>query len=150
MAKATSKKTNKKEQIDSIEKKKTAAKKTAAKKLAKKVPETKSAAELFEEAIEMPEPSINPGPKNEELIKAAKPLVNPVTGEIDFRVKIEDLVKKAPKEGEQKAPGELSFQAKKWEIYLEYTKWTPEAFLETYPQHKFKEFIEEIIRFKCA
>lgn len=41
----------------------------------------------------------------------------------------------------------LSNLAFKWNEYIKYYKTTPEKFLEKYPNHKFKSFIEEIITY---
>jgi len=141
MAKTTKTKKSQQESVDKKQKVVKKNKEVKEKKIAK-AKTTKEAEELF-----VPEPVSNPGPVNMELAAAVQPLVNPVTGQLDARVKIEDLISKAPKEA-QRNPKELSYTAKKWDAYLQYTKWEPEAFLEKYPGHKFKEFIQEIINFK--
>lgn len=46
-------------------------------------------------------------------------------------------------------PKELSKQAENWRLWLERYKLTPEQFLEKYPNHKFKHFMEEIIAFQA-
>lgn len=79
--------------------------------------------------------------------KQEMPVVNSMTGEIDPRFSIADLSKNASREKTTSKPGELSYQAKKWADYLNYLKWTPEDFLVKYPNHKFKEFIQEVIDF---
>lgn len=85
--------------------------------------------------------------------------INSNTGEIDMRMPIEavqreinankseDLLVNASKETIVTKPEALTYQAKKWLDYLNYLKWTPEDFLVKYPNHKFKEFIQEIIDF---
>ena len=42
----------------------------------------------------------------------------------------------------------MSEQATKWEKYIAMYNFTPESFLERYPNHVNKRFIEEIITFK--
>ncbi len=144
MAKTTKTKKSQQESVDKKQKVVKKNKEIKEKKIAKvkTIKETKA-----EETLFVPEPVSNPGPVNMDLAAAVQPLVNPLTGQLDARVKIEDLISKAPKEV-QKNPNELSYTAKKWEAYLQYTKWEPEAFLAKYPGHKFKEFIQEIINFR--
>ena len=43
---------------------------------------------------------------------------------------------------------ELSPMAKKWKAYIEYNKLNLHTFLDKYPRHKFRNFIEEIIEFE--
>lgn len=43
----------------------------------------------------------------------------------------------------------LSKQAQGWADWLRYQKISPEKFLERFPNHKFKSFIEEIIAFEA-
>lgn len=43
---------------------------------------------------------------------------------------------------------ELSAQAMKWKVYLEYQKIEPKVWLEKYPNNKFKHLIEEIVRYE--
>jgi hypothetical protein len=41
----------------------------------------------------------------------------------------------------------LSLQAEKWRDYLNMQRLTPERFLEKYPVHPSRKFVEEILRF---
>lgn len=45
-------------------------------------------------------------------------------------------------------PSIMSEQAVKWERYIAMYRMTPESFLEKYPNHVNRKFIEEIISFK--
>lgn len=42
----------------------------------------------------------------------------------------------------------LSSQALKWKTYLRQMNWTAKVYLSRFPEHKYKEFIEELIPYE--
>lgn len=136
--------------VKTTKEKKTKVTKEAVKPKVKKTA-TKTIKKIKEEKENIEEPKFKPGPVNMDLVDAIRPLSNTKTGQIDSRLNLDDVLKKDSKtflKEKQKPEKELSVQALKWEKYLNYTGWTAEDFLKKYPNHKFKEFIEELINFK--
>lgn len=56
----------------------------------------------------------------------------------------------APKETKKKAkvPKPLSIAATKWQAYLKQMNWTAEFYLSRYPDHKYRETIEELLAYE--
>jgi hypothetical protein len=79
---------------------------------------------------------------------------------IDAKVveKLVEIAKEEPRmvkiDGFKEMPEEIQFertqmseQAKKWKAYLPLQGLTPERFLEKYPNHQYRKYVEEIIYF---
>lgn len=72
----------------------------------------------------------------EEIIKAEEQITIEET---------EQVVEEVPVEVPSHSPHGLSEQAQKWKAFFARTNVTPEMFLLKNPQHKYKNFIEELI-----
>lgn len=51
---------------------------------------------------------------------------------------------KTEEEKEYKELQDLSYHAQKWYAYLKYQKMDPHYFIQKYPRHKFRQFVEEL------
>lgn len=64
---------------------------------------------------------------------------------------VEEKVVEIPeksKKTKEKQLKPLSSQALKWKTYLRQLNWTAQDYLSRFPQHKYKEFIEELIPYE--
>lgn len=82
------------------------------------------------------------------LVSDTKPILIETPVEIE---KIsEPIIDVQPKVMEEVIMVPLSEQAMKWEKYISMYRMSPQIFLEKYPNHMHKKFIEEIIEFRKA
>lgn len=89
------------------------------------------------------EPVIQKELEEEIITLVEESKIEPIEKEETFNEKVKSMP-----EVEFLNPIVLSDQAVKWEKYIAMYKYTPERFLERYPNHPNKRFIEELIAFK--
>ena len=64
---------------------------------------------------------------------------------------VEEKVVETPektKKVKEKQLKPLSSQALKWKTYLHQLNWTAQDYLNRFPEHKYKEFIEELVSYE--
>lgn len=87
------------------------------------------------------------------MAKKEKEKVEPTSTDVEATPPIEEsaevteeeiVIPKGTKK-KVKTPKPLSTAALKWQAYLRKMTWTPEQYLSRYPEHKYREIIEEIL-----
>ena len=89
---------------------------------------------------------------NSDNLDDSKSTENIVSNEvIDENSTVEEKVVETPeksKKTKEKQLKPLSSQALKWKTYLRQLNWTAQDYLSRFPEHKYKEFIEELIPYE--
>lgn len=89
---------------------------------------------------------------NSENLEDSKNIQEIVSNEVvEETVVVEKEVVETPeksKKTKEKQLKPLSSQALKWRTYLRQLNWTAQNYLSRFPEHKYKEFIEELIPYE--